>query len=74
MPTHTKTLHIDGMSCQHCVRAVREAIEAIPGVELEDVEIGSAIVRLDSPDETVREALRQAVDDAGYTVSPRGPW
>ena len=74
MPTQTKTLQIDGMSCQHCVRAVREAIEAIPGVELDDIDIGAATVRLDSTDEAVREALRQAVDEAGYTVSPRGPW
>ena len=73
MATQTETISIDGMSCQHCVRAVREAIEAIPGVELDDVEIGSATVRHDG-DEAVREALREAVDEAGYTVSPRGPW
>jgi copper chaperone CopZ len=73
MPTQTETLKIDGMSCAHCVRAVREAIEAIPGVEVQDVEIGAATVR-HSGDEAVREALRQAVDDAGYIMSPRGPW
>jgi copper chaperone len=42
MTTHE--LKIDGMSCQHCVKSVREALLAVPGVTRADVEIGHAKV------------------------------
>ena len=28
----TKTISIEGMHCQHCVAAVNEALQAVPGV------------------------------------------
>ena len=41
------TLTIEGMTCDHCVRAVKGAIEKMPSAEVEKVEIGSATVRYD---------------------------
>ncbi len=60
-------IHIEGMSCGHCVSAVREALEAVEGVEVEHVEIGAATIRYD-PAATDRARLHDAVEDAGYTV------
>lgn len=69
--TRTDTLHLSGMTCQHCVRAVRTALEGVPGVTVEDVDIGTARVTYD--DETVqRDALRHAVEREGYPLADAG--
>ena len=68
MSIHTETFQIEGMSCGHCVRAVREALEGVPGVEVEAVEIGHAVVRYDTA-EIGRSTLVEAVEEAGYTVA-----
>lgn len=65
---NTATLTIGGMSCQHCVRAVREALEAVPGVTVSRVEIGSAEVSYD-PSQSSSDAIAAAVSDAGYDTS-----
>ena len=40
-------LTIDGMHCGACVRRVSNALESIPGIALESVEVGSARVIID---------------------------
>lgn len=68
-----KTLQIDGMSCEHCVKHVTEALTALPGVVKADVKLkkllskyGSAVVELS--EEVSDETLTAAVTEAGYTV------
>lgn len=63
----TTTLKVTGMSCGHCVGAVRRALESVPGVKVETVEIGAATVTYD-PAATAREALVDAIEEAGYEV------
>ncbi|HHP7237519.1 heavy-metal-associated domain-containing protein [Longibacter sp.] len=63
----TLTLTIDGMTCDHCVRAVEDALASIDSTEVQFVEIGEATVRFD-PDRTNRVELAAAVADAGFTV------
>ena len=60
-------LSIEGMTCEHCVRAVRGRLEKTPGVQVERVEIGSATVRLDSRKTSVAD-LQDAISDEGYTA------
>lgn len=61
----TVTLQINGMSCDHCVNAVRQALEAVSGVKVENVAIGSARVSYE-PDKTKTTDITEAVADAGY--------
>ena len=61
-------LEVAGMSCGHCVNAVREALIAVPGVKVENVSIGSATVAFDEAKVTVGD-LVDAVSDAGYEAS-----
>jgi copper chaperone CopZ len=61
------TLGIEGMTCEHCVRAVRGALEKLPGMEVESVEIGAATVKVD-PQRVGEEALVDAIADEGYTA------
>lgn len=60
-------LTIEGMTCEHCVRAVDMRLRATPGVEVEHVAIGSADVRYD-PDMTNVDQLSEAIADEGYTA------
>lgn len=59
-------LTIGGMNCGHCVKAVTEALSALPFVSggLE-VEVGRARFRGSAADEA---ALREALDDAGFEL------
>ena len=64
------TLHIEGMSCGHCLNAVNRALAELPGVEIESVQIGRAEVRYD--EQTISpEALEAAVSEAGYRATAR---
>ena len=64
----TTTLRIDGMSCAHCVKAVRDALGELPGVQVQRVDVGTATVQYD-PAMARPEQLADAVRDAGYEVA-----
>ncbi|MFO8099955.1 MAG: heavy-metal-associated domain-containing protein [Salinibacter sp.] len=66
--TQKNTLSIDGMHCDHCVDAVQDALEAIDGVTVESVAVGTATVTYD-PSVVSHNQLAAALDDAGYTLS-----
>ncbi|MCR4339693.1 MAG: cation transporter [Gemmatimonadaceae bacterium] len=60
------TLKISGMSCAHCTRAVFTALSGVPGIARADVRIGTAEVEHDGT--VTLDALKQAVETAGYSV------
>lgn len=62
-----KTIMIEGMSCGHCSARVEKALNALDGVEAKvNLEAKSAEVTLSK--EVSDDALRKAVEDAGYEV------
>ena len=61
------TLTIEGMTCDHCVRAVKSRLASTPGVRVEDVRIGSATLHYD-PDATTVDEIEEAIADDGYTA------
>ncbi|MBX6331715.1 MAG: heavy-metal-associated domain-containing protein [Gemmatimonadaceae bacterium] len=67
MPNSLK-LSIEGMSCGHCLNAVRGALDRTPGVTVETVTMGSASVLYD-PAKTTPEQIIDAINDEGYTAS-----
>ena len=62
------TLHIEGMSCGHCLNAVNRALAALPGVQVESVRMGRAELRFDASI-TAASRIEAAVADAGYRAS-----
>lgn len=62
-----KTLKIEGMMCEGCVKSVKDALEKVPGITSVDVNLkkGTAVVQGDADDET----LIKAVVDAGFRGS-----
>jgi len=60
-------LTIEGMSCEHCVRAVKNRLTATPGVKVESVDVGSARLQYD-PSTTNIDEIEEAIADEGYTA------
>jgi Cu+-exporting ATPase len=67
--SHAIILRIGGMSCQHCVAAVRETIAAVPGVEAAEVSLerNEAAVRVAAPE--VAAAVLAAFEGGDYTAA-----
>lgn len=63
--TMEKTIKIEGMMCQHCVRHVGEALEGLGVSANVDLEKGEAVIKGAVPSD---EILTKAVEDAGYKV------
>jgi copper chaperone len=59
---------IDGMSCGHCVMAVKKELGSLEGVTVDEVVIGRAKVTADET-KTGAEKLTEAIAEAGYTVT-----
>jgi copper chaperone len=69
--TSTATYQVDGMSCEHCVAAVREELLALDGVRAVDVELaaqGASRVSVSSVRPLARSVVSKAVDEAGYRL------
>ncbi|HKS99846.1 MAG TPA: cation transporter [Rugosimonospora sp.] len=64
----TKTYRVRGMTCGHCVRAVSGEVGALPGVERVDVELANGEVTVTSAADLDLDAVRAAVDEAGYEL------
>ena len=64
--TMKKTIKIEGMMCQHCVKAATKALEGVAGVTAVTVSLEDkqAVVEGSATD----EALTAAIVDAGYEV------
>lgn len=64
-----KDLHIEivGMTCDHCVRAVKNRLSATPGVSVRAVAVGSADIQLDEARTSMAD-VQDAISDEGYTV------
>jgi len=63
-------LVIRGMSCGHCVRAVSEALAAVPGVRVMAVAVGSARIEVEEPGAVARSIV--AIDEAGFEARVQG--
>ena len=66
-----KTIAIQGMSCGHCVAAVKGALGRLDGVQVQEVSIGSATVAFD-PHAVTPERITQAIEDEGYAARISG--
>jgi copper ion binding protein len=64
-----ETHHVVGMTCDHCTRAVRTEVGAIDGVTDVDVDLTRGVVRVTAEQPVAATALREAVEEAGYTLA-----
>jgi copper chaperone len=63
------TLKVSGMSCAHCKAAVESELDKVSGVEISNADVERGIVEVAyDENKTGQEQLREAVEEAGYTV------
>jgi len=70
--TTTTTVHVSGMTCGHCVAAVTQELTALDGVQEVQVELvtdGASTVTVTSDAPLPDDALRAAIDEAGYELA-----
>jgi copper chaperone len=62
-------LQVDGMSCEHCVKAVNKAIGTLAGVRdvVVDLKKGTVAFQYD-PALTALAVIKAAIDEQGYEV------
>ncbi len=67
----TATYGVTGMTCGHCVSAVSQELQTLPGVQNVDVDLdssGTSRVTVVSAAPLDEAAVRAAVDEAGYEL------
>jgi len=64
-----RVFSVSGMSCQHCVMSVREAIEEIDGVSEAVVELEAGTAKVTFADNVSEDDIIEAVTEEGFTIS-----
>ena len=59
-------MKVEGMSCQHCVKAVTQAVQDVGQNASVKIELADGRVSVES--HSPRDALAAAIEDAGYSV------
>ena len=72
MSESTTEITVTGMTCGHCVGAVRDELEQVAGVTAAEVDLATGKVSLSLSSPVERAALVAAVEEAGYAVTPAG--
>lgn len=65
----TTTYAVTGMTCAHCVNSVSDEIGRLAGVDDVQVDLATGIVTVTSTEPLDDEAVRAAVDEAGYEMA-----
>ncbi len=63
-----KQVFIEGMSCQHCVNHVTQALKEIPGVKAVDVNLKGKYAIVEADRQIDEGEIRNAIEEAGYEV------
>ncbi len=61
-------LPVSGMTCDHCVRHVTDAISKVAGVLSVNVKLAEGIAVIESDSAINLEAVKEAVVAAGYSA------
>lgn len=64
-----KIINIEGMSCEHCVKHVKESLENIKELDSVKVSLLRNAAKVESKENVEDEKLKKAIEDAGYKVT-----
>jgi copper chaperone CopZ len=67
--SYTSSYTVTGMTCGHCVASVTEEVQEISGVTDVQVDLASGALSITSSQPIDDEAVRSAVDEAGYQLA-----
>lgn len=62
-------IKVDGMACEHCVKAITNAVGALSGVSGVSVDLEGKAVTVDhDPDQAPVQTIKSEIEDQGYDV------
>jgi copper chaperone len=62
-------LRVDGMSCEHCVKAIINAVGTLQGVASVSVDLGAKTVTVEyDPVQSPLDKIKAGIEDQGYDV------
>jgi len=69
MSRETKIFNVEGMSCMHCVKAVKDSVESLSGIGKVEVDLaGKKVVVEYEADKVNIQDIKDKIEDAGYEV------
>ena len=64
-----QTYLVEGMTCEHCVHAVKSSVSALAGVDSVEVSLEKKLVTVGfDPEKANLQSIRTAIEDQGYSV------
>ncbi len=63
-----KNIKIEGMSCRHCVMAVKKALEDIEGIAHVKVDLANGEATFDEMSPVSKEIIKEHLEKAGYRL------
>lgn len=64
-----KTVHIEGMSCQHCAKRVEDALKSANNVISAEVNLKKKIAVVKYSEEVLDSQIKELIEAAGYNVT-----
>ncbi|GHU42891.1 copper chaperone CopZ [Clostridia bacterium] len=62
-------INVDGMACEHCVKAIQTAVGALSGVSSVAVDLEKKTVTVEHvPEATSLDTIKNEIEDQGYEV------
>lgn len=62
-------INVDGMSCEHCVKAIKNAVGALDGVNEVSVDLGAKTVSVEfDTAKSTLDQIKAEIEDQGYDV------
>lgn len=69
MTVNNISLHVKGMSCNHCVKSIEAALGKIQGIESVQVNLKKESVSVSFRESNITiEKIKETIEDAGYDV------
>lgn len=63
-----KIIKVQGMSCEHCVKRITNAINEIEGAECINISLENETVEVEYLNEEVLKQIEDAIIDLGYEI------
>ena len=62
-------LKVEGMSCNHCVKAVESSVGELSGVNAVSVNLNEGLVKVEyNANKVTLETIKETIDEQGYDV------
>lgn len=66
---NTLKLNVNGMSCEHCVKSIKNGLLEKNGITLVEVSLKEKSVKIDYADEVITiDEIRNIIEEIGYDV------